>query len=166
MFSMDNLSVPDEIVLDSASHDAPRSLADWVGRVVVLFYESREHLDDNARLKAEIRRMAAEHPDLAVLAVGDVAAFDFAPVRSIVRSASRAIADRHSLELLLDWRARLTAAPFGFARDQANVAILDRDGRIVLRATGALRPGQEERFLVRLRSVLGDYATMPLAEVA
>lgn len=109
------------------------------GRVAVIFYEPRERLEENAALKQALRELErSEAERLEVLAVGDVAAFDFAPARTIVRRVVGALARANDLEVLLDWSGALAREPFSLARGESNVVVIDRDGALVLRTRGSV----------------------------
>lgn len=143
---------------DDAELEAPdgraRSLGTLRGRVVVLFWESREHLHDNAELKRELEAIAAERPeDLVLLGVGDVRALDLPLVRPIVRAAVAAIAETIGHEILLDWKGALERPPFEARRGQSNVLILDREGRLVVRDAGPLPPARRAALVQAVRAL-------------
>lgn len=131
-----------------------KRLSAWRGEVLVVFYEPREKLETNAELK---RALSADTTrDARVVAVGDVASFDFAPARTIARTAIRALARDNDLEILLDWRGQLAAPPFSLMRGESNVLVLDRRGRIAHRHTGVMTPRERERFFEALDRALGE----------
>lgn len=121
--------------------------------MVVAFYEPRDRLEDNAALKRALRRLASRTSVLDVLAIGDVASFDFDPVRSIVRRVVRALGAKADLEILLDWKGALTKPPFSLARGQTNVVVVDREGRIVERHTGAYASSEIEPLRARVEAL-------------
>lgn len=129
------------------------------GRVIVAFYEPRDRLEDNAALKRTLRALASRTPSLDVIAVGDVASFDFDPVRSIVRRVVRALGARADLEILLDWKGALTRPPFSLMRDQTNVVVIDREGVLVERHTGAYAASEIEPLRARIEALVQDQRT-------
>jgi len=129
---------PIDAVLEGCDGRA-RSLRALRGRVVVLFWEAREHLEQNAALKRDLESMVRGHAqDVVLLGVGDVRALDLPVIRPIVRRAIADIAESIGHEILLDWRGALERPPISLRRGRSNVLVLDREGRPVLRAAGPL----------------------------
>ena len=124
------------------------------GRVVAAFYEPRDGLETNLPLKRALRSLALGRSGLDVLAIGDVAAFDFEPARSIVRRVVRMLGARHDLEILLDWSAALARPPFDLVRGACNVFVVGRDGQFALRSTGALPSTELARVLSEVERLL------------
>ncbi len=123
------------------------------GRIAVIFYEPRERLEDNAALKRALRVLERAMPDrLEILAVGDVADFDFAPARAIVRRVVGALSRLNDLEVLLDWSAALARPPFSLARGRSNVLLLDGSGSVVSRSEGTV--SDVEPFLAQVRALV------------
>lgn len=121
--------------------------------MIVAFYEPRDRLEDNAELKRSLRELARRVPSLDVLAIGDVASFDFDPVRSIVRRVVRALGSKNDLEILLDWKGALTKPPFSLARGQANVMVIDREGAVVERHVGVYDAREIEALRARVEAL-------------
>jgi len=131
---------PIDAMLDG-SDGRPWPLRALRGRVVVLFWEAREHVDQNAELKQELESLVRDRArDVVLLGVGDVRAFDLPVVRPIVRGVISAISESIGHEVLLDWHGTLERPPISLRRGQSNVLVLDREGRPVLRAAGPLSP--------------------------
>jgi hypothetical protein len=147
---------PVDFELESTS-GTNRSLRQYRGKVVIVFYEARDRVDDNAGLKRSLGRFGASTlaGDVVVLGVGDVQAFDFAPARSIARSAIRAIASHYDLEILLDWKGTLARPPFSLDPAKSNVVVVDRSGAITYRYTGVVGPEEERRFISAVSGSLG-----------
>src|SRR5688572_27963687 len=103
---MSEREAPVDVVLESSS-GVSRRLSEHRGKVVVLFWEDREHQAQNVALKEELGRFAQDARlvrEVAVVAVGDVKAWDFAPARAIVRGAIGAITRVLGIEIWLDWK--------------------------------------------------------------
>jgi predicted transcriptional regulator len=129
-------------------------LADYLGRVLVVFYEDRNSSRQNAKLKEDMRERA-QHTDLAkkvtFLPIADLDGYGFFAVKPFARSAVRSMAEKFGIEILMDWSGDLVQA-LGLAPEKSNVLILDRAGRVVYRATGALGPEDRDRFFHALDS--------------
>ncbi len=88
-----------------------------------------------------------------MLAIGDVASFDFDPVRSIVRRVVRALGAKADLEILLDWKGSLAGPPFSLTRGRTNVIVVDRAGQIVERHEGVVAPSEIDAFRARIEAL-------------
>lgn len=145
------------ISLESTSGEL-RELSSYAGRVVVLFWEDRERQHDNQALKDALGAYSGDPRltnEVAVVAVGDVSAFDFAPARAVVRASLSAIARLLGIELLFDWKAELTRAPLELEPRKSNVVVLDREGGVAWKAPGKLDVAARERVLDVVRELLG-----------
>jgi hypothetical protein len=163
---MSSTEAPVDVVLESSA-GGRRRLSDYRGRVVVLFWEDREHQRQNAALKDALGRLANDPGlvrEVAVVAVGDVQAYDFAPARSIVRGAITAIARVVGIEILFDWQGALARAPFSLQTGRSNVLVLDADGRPVVRRSGELDAGERQALLDTVRGLLGGGSRVRPAE--
>lgn len=145
-----------DVELETATGER-RRLSEHRGRVVVLFWEDREHQTENTALKDELARHAADaslRREVVVVGVGDVSRFDFSPARQIVRAALGAVSRVAGIELWLDWTGALGHPPFGLAPGRSNVLVLDRRGVPVLARSGALGPTERRALLATVRSLL------------
>ena len=127
---------------------ARRSLADYAGRVVLLMYEDRDAQDENALLKAEVRRRIRQEllgRSLAVVPIADVRRYDYWPARSVVRAAVADQAKALGAEILLDWNGDI-ARRYGFRTPGSNVALIGRSGELLYQYAGALAAEQRRRF--------------------
>jgi hypothetical protein len=127
---------------------ARRSLVDYRGRVVLLMYEDRDSQEQNAALKAEVRRRIREESlgrNLVVVPVADVRRYDYWPARSVVRAAVADQAKALGAEILLDWEGDI-ARRYGFRTPGSNVALIGRVGELLYQGTGALAADERGRF--------------------
>jgi hypothetical protein len=134
-----------------------RTLSDERGRrVVVLFYEDRAHLEDNDALKGEERRFVVDnHLEDRVVAygvanLGDVGMVPEALVRSMIAPA----VERWGADILLDWQGVMRRPPFSFRTAAANVAIIDRQGRLVWHHVGRVDDARRRDFYRALRAAM------------
>lgn len=70
--------------------------------------------------------------------------------RGIVR---RIFKSKVKYPVLLDWKGDVASA-YGYQNNQANLYVIDRDGRIVLRLTGAANPEQLNRVFAQIDRML------------
>jgi hypothetical protein len=144
------------VAVDAAladSRDAPVHLSRFRGKPLVLFYEDKGSADQNARLKRELRdRASARHLTRAahVLGVANVGAYDFWPARGLVLAAIRDVERRDKVQVLLDWKRTLVAAPWSLPDAASSVVLLDADGRWVHAWSGPVQGASMEEFFEML----------------
>lgn len=85
-----------------------------------------------------------------MVAIGEVSAFDFDPVRAIVRRVVRALAGTNDLEILLDWKGVLLSPPCSLTAGRSNVLVVDGSGRIAVRRTDAVPPREMEALVAEV----------------
>lgn len=125
-------------------------------RVVVLFYEDRPHVEDNDALKGELGRFLTDnHLESRLVTYGVANLGDVGMVpETLVREMIRPLVERWNADILLDWEGVMRRAPFSFATAAANVAIVDRTGRISWRHTGTVEGDTRTAFFRALRQAL------------
>lgn len=133
-----------------------RSLRDDRGRVVVLFYEDRPHVEDNDAFKGELLRFVADNhlgDRMSTYGVANLGDVGMVP-ETLVRSMIAPLVDRWGSDILLDWEGVMRREPFSFATHAANTAIVDRAGHIVWRHVGTLDDAHRREFYRALRAAL------------
>jgi hypothetical protein len=89
-----------------------------------------------------------------VLAIGEVTAFDFEPVRAIVRRVVRTLGTSNDLEILLDWKGALSSPPFSLPRGACSVIVVDRGGRVASRRIGVVPEREIPAVVQTVRALL------------
>jgi hypothetical protein len=149
-------STPVEASLESMQ-GGERSLAAERGRrVVVLFYEDRPHVEDNDVLKGELLRFVADNglaSRVVLYGVANLADVGGVP-RMLVREMIRPLVERWGSDILLDWDGVMRRPPFSFQTAAANVAVIDRDGRIAWHHVGSVDGPQRRELYRALRVAL------------
>ncbi len=151
---------PVDFALEETSGQT-RTMSAVRGRVVIVFYEDREHTDTNRELKLTLHRFIEDNGlrgDTTTYAVANVGGIADGVIRDMARSAIRAVASQYGIQILLDWEAALQAAPFSFRGDDANVALVDRAGRIRWRHSGAIGDVERRSLFRTLRRLLSEPA--------
>ncbi len=146
-----------EFALEETS-GATRRISEAEGRVIILFYENREHTEDNHELKLTLHQYMVDNhleDDLRVYAVADVHSIP-GLMRDMARAAIRAIASEYGIQILLDWEGALLQAPFSMSESAANLVLLDRHGRIAWRHTGTVSDEDETAFFRALRRLIRE----------
>lgn len=148
---------PVDIELESALTGRATRLSTLRSRVVVLFYEDREHIPQNEDLKGTLQRFIADNhlePQLMLLPVANADGYAYAPVDAIVRSGLAEGARRMGMDILIDWDRRLHASPFSLRGGASNVVVIDRSGRILFRHVGRVEEAQRTELFRAIRQAL------------
>jgi len=130
------------------SSGAIRTLWSYAGRVLLLMYEDRDSQDENAALKAEVRRRIADERlagQLVVVPVADVRRYDYWPARKVVRNAVAEQARALGTEILLDWKGDVLRR-YGFHSPGSNVALVGHDGPLLYLESGSLTAWERRQF--------------------
>jgi hypothetical protein len=138
-----------------------RNLRDVRGRVVVLWYEDREHTDTNYALKLELHQYIVDNhleDEMTTYGIANVHGID-GMIRDMARSAIRTMASRYGIQILLDWDGVLQRAPFDCADGDANFVLVDRQGRIRYRHTGEMMGSNRTEMYRVLRRLIHETAT-------
>ena len=154
---LDARGAPADFSLEETS-GVTRTLAEARGRVIVLFYEDREHTEDNVALKRELHQYIVDNhleERIRVYAVADVHSIPDA-IRDMARTVIRAVASEYGIQILLDWEGALLASPFSMTEGAANVALFDGAGRMAWRFVGALGAADQTAFYRALRHLLRE----------
>ena len=152
---------PVDATLDSMRGGTRTLAAERGRRVVVLFYEDRPFVEANDALKGELARFVTDNAlseRMVLYGVANLADVGMVP-DAFVREMIRPLVDRWGSDILLDWEGVMRRAPFSFQTMAANVAIIDRSGRIVWRHVGAVEGETRTEFFRALRRALGPERT-------
>lgn len=132
-------------------------LSSFRGKPAVLFYEDRASTALNQSVKdavwARARRDGLESA-AHVVAVANIQAYDWVPARTFAVTFIRQMEKRIGIPILLDLRGVLTSPPWNLPGDTGSVLLLDADGMIVSRDSGALSPADIERLLAALDTLV------------
>lgn len=146
-----------DATLESVSGGNRSISAERGRRVIVLFYEDRNHLSTNEELKGNLRRFIDDNDlDSRVVTIGvaNLLRMPRSVPRSLVRSMIRPLVSQWSVDILLDWDGVMRSDPWPMRGNTSNVAILDRQSRLVWHTTGALSERQTTQFYRTLRRAM------------
>lgn len=155
---LDAPSEPVDFSLEETSGQT-RTMAAVRGRVVFVFYEDRDHTDLNRAFKESLHRFVVDNhleAQTTTYAVANVGGIGDGVIRDMARAAIRAIASQYGIQILLDWDGVLQRAPFSFRDREANLALVDRQGRIRWRHAGAIGESERRAFYRALRGLLRE----------
>ena len=142
----------------------PVALERYRGRPAVVFYEDRASTTTNQAVKdAVFARARRDHllDAASVIAVANIAAYNFFPARNIATAFIRRAEAAAGIPILLDVDGTLMTPPWNLPGDASTILLLDRDGRIVWRHSGMLPPDQTEQMLDRLAELAKGSAAQP-----
>ncbi|MDQ3033061.1 MAG: hypothetical protein M3Y87_11635 [Myxococcota bacterium] len=156
-------SAPIDFSLEETSGQT-RTMREVRGRVVVIFYEDREHTDLNREFKMTLHQFITDNQlrdQTTTYAVANVSSISGGVMRDMARTAIRAIASQYGIQLLLDWDHTLEAAPLSMRDGAANLALVDRAGRVRWRHTGAIGEPERRSFFRAFRQLLREPTPTP-----
>lgn len=122
-------------------------------RPILIVYEDKGSAAQNDAFKRELAARAAGdryRGAVVLLAVADVSAYDFWPVRGFVRDAIRDEARKQQTPIYCDWTAGFRQA-LRLNRGASNVVLLDGGGRVVFARAGTLSPAERQAIFELLR---------------
>lgn len=147
---------PLDAVVESSSGASVRLASLWK-KPTVLFYEDRDSTHLNQHVKDALFARGRERGLLdavSVVAVANVAKYDWFPARTFVLSAVREAEQKFSTPVYCDFKGALSAAPWSLPSKTSTVLVLDARGVPVLRAKGRLSPREVEEVFAALERLL------------
>jgi predicted transcriptional regulator len=117
-------------------------LAPLFRRPTVLFYEDKDATPVNQHVKDALYAVGRERgllESVTVVAVANVAAFDWFPARDFVLAAVRDIERKVHVPVYLDFKGALAAPPWNLSPKSSTVLVLNASGEVVWKVRGRLR---------------------------
>lgn len=131
---------PLDAVVETSS-GAQAHLAPLFRRPTVLFYEDRDATALNQHVKDALFAAGRERGLLGaveVVAVANVAAFDWFPARDFVLAAVRDVERKVKVPVYLDFKGALASAPWNLPPKSSTVLVLNPAGEVVWEVKGRL----------------------------
>lgn len=123
-------------------------------KTLIFFYEGKDTQDQNKGLKLEIAKLTktdryrtATH----FAAVGDVADYDYWPVKGVVKDKVREESKKSGWPIYCDWDGSFRSA-FKLRRDASNVVVVGKNGSVLFAAEGPVDPRKRQRLFNVLRT--------------
>ena len=135
----------DAVVETSAG--ATAHLAGLWKRPTVLFYEDKDSTALNQHVKDALFARGRDLGLLdavSVVAVANVAAFDWFPARNFVLAAVRDVEVKAHVPVYLDFKGSLSAPPWNLPAKTSTVLVLNASGEVVWQVKGRLTPAELE----------------------
>ena len=121
--------------------------------VVVVLHQDRKSAEENAQLKAELGRLSAESgQQLHLVALADVAGYDFWPAKGFVKDALRPLKQKGAA-VFVDWRGSVRKQ-YGLRSGQSAVFVLGPRGELQALARGRLSSDEASSLLNTIRQLL------------
>jgi hypothetical protein len=119
------------------------------GRPALIVYEDKDGGGQNERFLQRLGKLRDKDPvykKTQVLAIADVASWDFWPAKGFVKSALRDAGKKNGITVYADWtgagRANLAAS-----KNVSNLVLLDAQGKVVWASAGKLSGEQEDTLI-------------------
>jgi hypothetical protein len=134
-----------------------RQLASLWSKPTVLFYEDRDSNQLNQHVKEALTERAKSSGmagRVSVIAVANVAAYDWFPARNFVLKAVRDIEAKIRQPVLLDFTGALVGPPWNLPPKSSTVAVINSSGSMVFQVKGKLSSAQLEELFATLQKLL------------
>ncbi|MBL8952897.1 MAG: hypothetical protein JNK82_19115 [Myxococcaceae bacterium] len=128
------------------------------GLPAVMFYEDKDSTATNQSLKEILFATAKEKGLLdaaTVVAVANVAPYDWFPARNIVVSAVKDSEKAFGLPIYLDWSGELTRPPWSLKSESSSVVVLDKKGAVRWSKHGKLTADEIRDVCNLVESLIG-----------
>lgn len=141
-----------DATVETSSGSTTKLSALWA-KPTVLFYEDRDstalnqHVKDALFEKGKTQQMLDQ---VSVVAVANVAAYDWFPARNFVLAAVRDVEKKVHLPVYLDFKGSLATSPWNLPPKSSTVLVLDSLGRPVWKAQGRLPKEKVDELFMEL----------------
>jgi len=126
-------------------------------KAILVVYEDRDTSKQNKALKDDLAKLEKEPkfaPSMVVVAVADLTAYDFWPVKGVARDAVREESRKFGTSIFCDWdgtaRSKLQLRQ-GFS----NVVLYGKEGKVLFASEGALSAESRQALLALVRAQIG-----------
>ncbi|MBI5537374.1 MAG: hypothetical protein HY898_31920 [Deltaproteobacteria bacterium] len=123
------------------------------GKITLIFYEDKDAVAHNQALKNElhaIKRSPGFKPNVRIIAVADVSAWDFWPAKGFVQDAIRSEERKLGAPIYLDWSGEFGKA-FKITKGASNIVLVGEDGKVMLTHEGVAGAEVKDRIKNALR---------------
>jgi hypothetical protein len=141
-----------DAIVENSSGSTTKLSTLWK-KPTVLFYEDRDSTSVNQHVKDtlyEFGRAKGMLEQVSVVAVANVAAFDWFPARNFVLAAVRDIEHKVHVPVYLDFKGALSTTPWNLSTRSSTVMVVDTAGRAVWKAQGKLGQDKVDEMFAEL----------------
>jgi hypothetical protein len=123
-------------------------------KTLIFFYEGKDTAQQNKSLKGELAKLTKSdryRSATQLVAVGDVADYDYWPVKGVVKDKIREESKKSGWPIYCDWDGSFRSA-FKLRRDASNVVVVGKNGSVLFAAEGPVDARKRERLFNVLRA--------------
>ena len=125
---------------------------------ILVVYEDKDSATQNKPLKDELAQLAKGDrykKAITLLAIADVAGYDYWPVRGFVKDAIQGESQKFGTVIYCDWDLSAARA-FNVRRGVSNIVLYSRDGKVLLAHEGAMPAEKRAELIAMLRAQVGE----------
>jgi predicted transcriptional regulator len=142
-----------------AGNDQELTLAMLPGKVITLFYETKDVVEKNRPLKTALKELYLAQPqglqqDWARIPVIDCASAAW-PITQIWQYKLKENSRKEGITIYGDWDGKVRS-DYGLQPNESNVVIIDRAGRLRYRASGGIAPEEMQRIVDLVKTLLQE----------
>jgi predicted transcriptional regulator len=124
---------------------------------VLVIYEDRSSATQNTALKDELAKLAQGDrykQSVALVAVADVASYDYWPARGFVKDAIREESVKAGTNIYCDWDGAFRSK-LGLRRGVSTVVLYGADGKVLFSHEGSVPPERRAQLIALLKAQVG-----------
>jgi hypothetical protein len=147
-----------DATVENSSGSSTRLSTLWK-KPTLLFYEDRDSTQINQHVKEALFAAGKARgllDSVTVIAVANVAAYDWFPARNFVLAAVRDVEKKFNLPVYLDFKGQLAAPPWSLPAKSSTVVLLDAGGVIRTSWKGRLSEADVSAMFERLAALLDE----------
>ncbi|MCA9526130.1 MAG: hypothetical protein KC657_38450 [Myxococcales bacterium] len=125
---------------------------------ILVVYEDSSSAKQNQALKDELAKLAKSgkyKEAITLVAVADLAGYDYWPVKGFVKDAIRDESRKFGTTIFCDWNGA-ARAKIGLKRGVSNVILYGRDGKVLFAHEGAMPAEKRRQLIALLREQVGE----------
>ena len=123
---------------------------------ILVVYEDKDSAAQNDILKKELANLARGgryRSAVTLLAIADLGAYDYWPVKGFVKDAVQSESVKIDTPIYCDWDGSARKA-MGLKKGVSNIVLYGRDGKVLLAHEGAMDKDRREKLLQLVRAQL------------
>jgi hypothetical protein len=140
-------------VKDADDHAAKLSALRGNGPALIV-YEDKDASDQNAKFKerlGKLRDKDAAARKVKLVAIADVASWDFWPAKGFVKDALRDAGKKSGITVWADWTGAGRKA-LDAQSSRSNLVLVDAAGKVLWSSAGGLSASQEDDLLAKVKA--------------
>jgi Bacterial protein of unknown function (YtfJ_HI0045) len=138
--------------------DRTLSVTRAANKPILVVYEDKDSAKQNQPMKDDLAKLAKGDRyknAITLLAIADVAGYDYWPVRGFVKDAIQSESHKFSTVIYCDWDGSARNA-FNVKKGVSNIVLYGRDGKVLLAHEGAMPADKRAKLIDLLRAQVGE----------